>query len=144
MEGIYYKPSTYCLLYKFYLVVTWMALALGLRLQPNFQKKKKQTKKLELSKGLTIAPLQCHQRRNIKCVENENLPRDITPRVMDPLPLFLYTWYIQSLSMFILTFNLLGSEKSVMKIFKNGKIWKPVMKIFKNGKIWKPSKDITP
>ena len=56
--------------------------------------------------------------------ENENLSRDITPRAMDPLPLFQYTRYMQSLPMFIGTFSFLaflGSEKSVMKIFKNGK-----------------------
>ena len=58
----------------------------------------------------------------------ENLPRDITPRVIDTLPLFRYIRYINSLSMFIQTFKFLafvGSEKSVTKIFKNGKIWKP-------------------
>ena len=45
-----------------------------------------------------------------------------------PLPLFRYTQYIQSLSMYTGTFSFLaflGSEKSIMKIFKNGKIWKP-------------------
>ena len=51
----------------------------------------------------------CHQSRtiNIKVIEQnaykffENLPRDITPRVMDPWPLFRYTQYMHSLSMFI-------------------------------------------
>ena len=68
---------------------------------------------------------------NIKVIEQnafyffENLPRDITPRVMNPWPLFQYTLYIQSLSMFIPTLSFLAfivPEKSVTKIFKNGKI----------------------
>ena len=48
---------------------------------------------------------------NIKVIEQnafqffENLPRDITPRVMDPRPRFQYTKYIQPLSMFIRTFS---------------------------------------
>ena len=52
----------------------------------------------------------------------ENLPRDITPRVLDPLPLFQYTRYIQSFTMFIQTLAFIVPEKSVTKIFKNGKI----------------------
>ena len=54
---------------------------------------------------------------------------DITPRVMDPWPLFWYTQYIQSLSMFIQTISFLAfivPEKSVTKVFENGKIWKPM------------------
>ena len=50
--------------------------------------------------------------------------KGITPRVMDPWPLFWYLQYIQSLSIFIQTFSFLAfivPEKSVMKIFKNGK-----------------------
>ena len=61
-------------------------------------------------------------------MNKQQLSRDITSRVMDPWPLFWYTLYIQSLSMFIQTLSFLaflGSEKSVTKIFKNGKIWKP-------------------
>ena len=37
--------------------------------------------------------------------ENENLPRDITLGSYVPLPLFRYTLYVQSLSMFIRTFS---------------------------------------
>ena len=70
-----------------------------------------------------------HQSRttNIKViVQNafwffENLPRDISPRVMEPWSLFRYTRYIQSLSMFIGIFTFLAfivPEKSVTKILK--------------------------
>ena len=48
---------------------------------------------------------------------------------MDPWPLFGYTQYIQSLSMFIRTFSFLAfivPKKSVKKSFKNDKIWKPM------------------
>ena len=75
----------------------------------------------------------------------ENLSRDITPRVMDPWPLFQYTLYIQSLSMFIQTFSFLAfidPEKSVMTIFKNGKIWKS-MKVH-NYKSYGPLATILP
>ena len=44
-------------------------------------------------------------------------------------PLFQYTGYIQSLSMLIQAFSFLAfivPWKSVMKIFKNGVIWKPI------------------
>ena len=47
---------------------------------------------------------------------------------MEPWPLFWYTRFIQSLSMSIQTFSFLAffvPEKSVTKIFKNGKILKP-------------------
>ena len=72
---------------------------------------------------------------NIKVIEQnafsffEHLPRDITPRVMDPWPLFQYTLYSQSFSMFIQIFSFLVfivPKKSVTKIFKTGKIWKPI------------------
>ena len=55
----------------------------------------------------------------------EKLPRNITPIVIDPWPLFQYTQYIQSLSIFIRAFSFLAfivPEKSVTKIFKNDKI----------------------
>ena len=55
----------------------------------------------------------------------ENLPREITPGVMDPWPLFWYTLYIQSLSMLKRIFSFqafIVPEKSVTKIFKDGKI----------------------
>ena len=51
----------------------------------------------------------------------ENLLRNITPRVMDPWPLFRYTRYIQSLSMFICFLAFIVPEKPVMEIFKRGK-----------------------
>ena len=60
----------------------------------------------------------------------------MTSRVMDPWPLFWYTRYIQSLSMFIWTFNflaVLGSEKSVRKFSSMAK--------FKNENL---PRDITP
>ena len=68
---------------------------------------------------------------NIKVIEQnafyffENLPRDITPRVIDSWPILRYTQHIQPLFMFIQTFNFLAfiiPEKSVTKIFKNVKI----------------------
>ena len=40
----------------------------------------------------------------------ENLPRDITPRVIEPWLLFQYTLYIQSLSLFIQTFSFLDQS----------------------------------
>ena len=84
-------------------------------------------------------------------MNKQQLPRDITPRVKDPWPLFLYTRYIQSLSMFIWTFSFLaflGSEKTVTKILRMAKFenlprdiapWgsEKSVRIFKNGKIWK-------
>ena len=48
---------------------------------------------------------------------------------MDPWPLYPNTQYMQSLSVFIQTFNFLAfivPQKSVTKIFKKGKIWKPI------------------
>ena len=48
---------------------------------------------------------------------------------MDPWSLFRYTQYIQWFSMFIQIFSFLAfivPEKSVMKIFKNVRIWKPI------------------
>ena len=88
---------------------------------------------------------------NIKVIEQnafkffENLTRDIIPSVMDPWALFWYTLYIQSLSMFIQIFSFLAfmtPEKSVTKIFKNGKIWKP-MKWY-NSKSYGPLATILP
>ena len=57
---------------------------------------------------------------------------------MDPWPLLRYTQYIWSLSMFIRTFSFLAlivPEKYIMKIFKNGKIWK-LIKIHNSKSYW--------
>ena len=50
--------------------------------------------------------------------ENENLPRDITLGVINPLPLFRYTRYIHPLFMFIRTFSFLAFLGSVRKVSK--------------------------
>ena len=72
---------------------------------------------------------------NIKVIEQnafkffENLPKHVTPRVIDIWSLFRYALLTQSLSMYTQIFSFLAfiiPEKSVTKIFKNGKILKPI------------------
>ena len=66
----------------------------------------------------------------------ENLPRNITPRVMDPWPLFWYTGYIQSLSMLIRAFSFLSfvilrnllRKFSRMAKFEN--LWREITKSY--------------
>ena len=73
--------------------------------------------------GVTTIALLVLRTGELKIIEN--LQRDITPRVMDHWPLLQYTLYIQSFSMFIQILSFLAfivPEKSVMKIFKKGKI----------------------
>ena len=64
---------------------------------------------------------------------------------MEPWSLLQYTQYIQCFSMFIQIYSFLAfivSQKSVTKIFKNGKIWKP-MKGY-NSKSYGPLATILP
>ena len=67
---------------------------------------------------------------NIKVIEQIlKTYQGTIPRVIDPWPLFRYTLYIRSLSIFIQIFSSIAfivPEKPVTNFFKNGKIWKPI------------------